>query len=137
MFSHANPLVVQIPYKAKLFYDGAHVSFVGPKVFTDRILKLKSLYGNDPKLWQEQSVQDGYDILINEFILKINNKFGFCYKHDELCHCRNVATEKVYLAIKDNAFSVEAVSRATLAGTGCGSCKKDIEDLLHQFKKSV
>lgn len=127
-------ITVEIPFKAKLEFQDIQVRVRGSKKLMDQIQKLKSQYGAHPKAWPLQKVQTGEDILVNEFILKIKGEFSFCYKHEELCHCRNVMTEKVFTVIKDSCFKVEDVSRTTQAGTGCGSCRKDIEALIQQFK---
>ena len=47
-----------------------------------------------------------------------------------------VKTETVKNAVKAGCCSVADVSRTTLAGTGCGSCRKDIEDVLTALTKS-
>lgn len=129
-------VLAEIPYKAQIKLKDSVVTVKGSKALIDKVGLLKAQYGPDPQNWPEQSVMSGEDILINEFILKARFKFSFCYNHEELCHCRNVTTDKVFDAIKNNCFRVEDVSTATLAGTGCGSCKKDIGELIKQFKKS-
>lgn len=125
---------VEIPYKARIELNDGVVNIKGAKSFLDKIAQIKQQFGRDPHKWPLQSVATGEDILINEFIMKVNGTFKFCYDHEELCHCRNVPTEKVYTAIKNDCFKVEDVSRTTLAGTGCGTCRKDIESLINQFK---
>lgn len=126
----------EIPYKARIELKDKQITVRGSKLLLDKVAALKAQYGNDPHKWPQQRVGCGEDILINEFIMKANFEFKFCYNHEELCHCRNVPTEKVFTSIKNECFKVEDVSRTTLAGTGCGSCKKDITDLIEQFKKS-
>ena len=49
-----------------------------------------------------------------------------------LCRCHGVSREAVEAAIKDGAADVEAVQQTTSAGTGCGSCQRDIAALLDQ-----
>lgn len=126
----------EIIYKARLEFKDNKVAVKGSKALLDKVLALRQQYGDNPSQWPQQSVASGEDILINEFIMKMNSDFKFCYNHEELCHCRNVSTEKVFTSIKNECFRVEDVSRTTLAGTGCGSCRKDIGDLIDQFKKS-
>jgi bacterioferritin-associated ferredoxin len=127
---------VVIPFKAKIEFRNNTVSVRGSQSLLQKISDLRASHGADPRKWPQQKVESGEDILINEFIQKMNGTFKFCYNHEELCHCRNVPTEKVFSAIKGNCFRVEDVSRTTLAGTGCGSCRKDISDLIEQFKTS-
>lgn len=125
----------EIPYKARLELKDGKVSVRGSKSLLDKVAALKLQHGADPHQWPQLNALSGEEILINEFIMKINSQFKFCYNHEELCHCRNVSTEKVFNSIKNECFRVEDVSRTTLAGTGCGSCKKDISELIEQFKK--
>lgn len=126
---------VEIPYKARIELKDNIITVRGSKPLLDKIAYMKAQFGNDPHKWLQQRVASGEDILINEFIMKANFEFKFSYTHEELCHCRNVETEKVFGAIKNGCFKTEDVSRATLAGTGCGSCRQDIANLIEQFKK--
>lgn len=126
----------EIPYKARIELKDNVITVRGSKLLLDKVAQLKSQFGHDPHKWPQQRVGSGEDILINEFIMKANFEFKFCYNHEELCHCRNVPTEKVFDSIKNGCFRTEDVSRTTLAGTGCGSCRQDISNLIEQFKKS-
>jgi bacterioferritin-associated ferredoxin len=47
-----------------------------------------------------------------------------------VCLCRDVSDRAIRLAIEDGAHSVEAVGRATGAGTGCGCCRMAIAGLV-------
>ena len=50
---------------------------------------------------------------------------------ETVCHCMNVDRETIVKAIKEkNLTTVEEVQDATTAGTGCGSCVPDIEEIL-------
>lgn len=126
----------EIPYKARIELKDNTIKVRGSKTLLDKVAALKAQFGIDPHNWPKQVVVSGEDILINEFIMKANSEFKFCYTHEELCHCRNVTTEKVFTAIKNNCFKTEDVSRTTMAGTGCGACREDISNLIEQFKKS-
>jgi bacterioferritin-associated ferredoxin len=46
------------------------------------------------------------------------------------CICRAVTRDQVSTAIDNGAATVEAVSRATRACTGCGTCRERIEGML-------
>lgn len=83
----------------------------------------------DVTLWPLQAVDGPDTMLINELIRQSRNEI-FVYNHTELCHCRMVTTEKVKNAVKAGCMTVAEVSRTTLAGTGCGSCRKNIEDII-------
>jgi NAD(P)H-nitrite reductase large subunit len=71
-----------------------------------------------------------------KFVLMLKRQWVLPYKHDEICHCRLVPTEKVTQAIEQGAHSTAAVARVTMAGTGCGTCRTDTEMLLdfYNFK---
>ena len=48
-----------------------------------------------------------------------------------ICDCMNVDRETIVKAIKEkNLTTVEEVQDATTAGTVCGSCVPDIEEIL-------
>ena len=128
------PIVAEIPFKAKISLIDNIVQVVGPQSLLNKIKNYKSAHGLDPTIWPEIKVIDGEDILINEFIAKTKKSFSLVYPHEELCHCRMVPTEKVFAVIKENCFTAAEVGRTTLAGTGCGSCRKDTEALIKQLK---
>jgi bacterioferritin-associated ferredoxin len=46
------------------------------------------------------------------------------------CICRAVTTDTVNAAIDGGATTVQAVARATRAGTGCGTCRERLRDLI-------
>jgi bacterioferritin-associated ferredoxin len=46
------------------------------------------------------------------------------------CICRAVTTDTVNAAIDGGAATVQAVARATRAGTGCGTCRERLRDLI-------
>jgi len=49
----------------------------------------------------------------------------------EICHCNGIMKSEIVKAIKDNNLkTVEEVQNATTAGTVCGGCVDDIEDIL-------
>ncbi|QNS09398.1 (2Fe-2S)-binding protein (plasmid) [Streptomyces xanthii] len=47
-----------------------------------------------------------------------------------LCLCARVPESEVVAAVRAGATDVTSVGDATDAGTGCGDCLVDIEDLL-------
>ncbi len=47
-----------------------------------------------------------------------------------VCLCKGVSCGTIRRTIDDGASDVEAVGRACGAGTDCGSCKGEIEELL-------
>ncbi|MEO6027244.1 MAG: (2Fe-2S)-binding protein, partial [Candidatus Binatia bacterium] len=52
-----------------------------------------------------------------------------------ICTCHQVTDETVRAAVAGGADSVAALGCATKAGTGCGSCQTDLEQLLASCKK--
>lgn len=49
----------------------------------------------------------------------------------EICHCMGVMKSEIVEAIKSKGLkTVEEVQEATEAGTVCGGCIPDIEDIL-------
>ncbi len=54
--------------------------------------------------------------------------------NEEICHCMGVTRGEIIEAIKSkNLKTVEEVGDATNAGTGCGGCQPDIEDILKEI----
>ena len=50
---------------------------------------------------------------------------------ETICNCMNVDRETIVKAIKENNLTkVEEVQDTTTAGTGCGGCVPDIENIL-------
>lgn len=125
------------PYQSEISIKNGVVHVVGSLALLNQIQNLKNKFGSDPIKWPElEKISTGDDLLLNEFILKCHGKFKLAYPHTELCHCRMVPAEKVYNAIKQGVTTIEDVCRTTLAGTGCGTCRPDSQNLLDQFKKS-
>lgn len=54
----------------------------------------------------------------------------------EICHCNGVMKSEIVKAIKEKGLkTVEEVQDATTAGTTCGACIPDIEDLLKEINQ--
>jgi NAD(P)H-nitrite reductase large subunit len=49
---------------------------------------------------------------------------------DEVCHCFGVTKKQIEEAIDAGASTVEEVGEKTQAGTGCGGCIPQIEEIL-------
>jgi nitrite reductase (NADH) large subunit len=47
-----------------------------------------------------------------------------------VCNCHKVSESRLRQAIADGAATVDALSQATKAGTGCGSCRTELAQLL-------
>lgn len=50
-----------------------------------------------------------------------------------ICNCNKVTESRLRAAIEGGAASVEELGACTLAGTGCGSCKSDLKQLLTRY----
>ena len=50
-----------------------------------------------------------------------------------ICQCMNVTDIDIEQAVRDGARSYEDLQHMTKAGTVCGECKKESEELLHQY----
>jgi NAD(P)H-nitrite reductase large subunit len=54
----------------------------------------------------------------------------------EICHCNGIMKSEIVKAIKEkHLHTVEEVQEATMAGTTCGGCIPDIEDILDEINK--
>lgn len=124
---------VEIPNRILLQWDGETFKCAGPLELLDKVASFRQHFGSDPKNWPSSEIQSEShvsDILLSKFIQKVKRSWSLPYKHDELCHCRLVLTEKVTNAIEQGAQTVAEISRVTLAGTGCGTCRTDCEQLI-------
>lgn len=52
-----------------------------------------------------------------------------------VCSCLNVTNGMIQDAVNDGANTLEEVQEATGAGTVCGVCLEDIENLVKSFVK--
>jgi nitrite reductase (NADH) large subunit len=60
--------------------------------------------------------------------------FGSDARGDRLvCNCNKVSEDRLREAISGGAASVEALSLATRAGTGCGSCRTELAQILARY----
>ncbi len=51
----------------------------------------------------------------------------------EICHCNGIMKSEIVKAIMENKLTtVEEVQTETTAGTVCGGCVDDIEDILKE-----
>ena len=50
-----------------------------------------------------------------------------------ICQCMNVTDKEIEKAVKDGARTYEDLQNKTKAGTVCGQCKEESEELLHQY----
>ena len=51
-----------------------------------------------------------------------------------ICHCFEVSREEIENAIREKGLkTVEEVVEATNAGTGCGGCQEQIQEILDEI----
>ena len=48
----------------------------------------------------------------------------------QICNCRKVTASRLHLAIEEGATTLESLCAATGAGTGCGSCRGELAELI-------
>ncbi|MCD6109227.1 iron-sulfur cluster assembly scaffold protein [bacterium] len=51
-----------------------------------------------------------------------------------ICTCLNVTNHEIEDAVLEGKLTYEEVQKKTKCGTGCGSCKSRIEELIEQYK---
>ena len=128
-------VICKSPFQAEISLKDGVINVIGSMSLLAKLNQLRKISGNNPAVWPVlEALETEDDLLVNEFILKCKSEFKLAYEHAELCHCRMIPAEKVFDAIKQGCKTVDDVGRTTLAGTGCGSCRPDIEKLLTQFR---
>lgn len=76
-----------------------------------------------------------WDNLIREVLLRLNQNFKLPYQEEELCHCRTIPTTVVDQAIVLGAQDPDQVKSWTSAGSGCGTCRADVQSII-DYRKS-
>lgn len=74
--------------------------------------------------------KEPHNMILREALLKAKGKWDLPYKEKKLCHCRNVSTKEIEMAILSGAKTTKEVSFLTSASTGCGTCQKHVQKLL-------
>ncbi len=55
-----------------------------------------------------------------------------------ICHCFEVSREEIENAIREKGLkTVEEVGEATNAGTGCGGCQEQIQEILDEMNEEL
>lgn len=73
------------------------------------------------------------DHLLRESLMKSRGEWVLPFEGEELCHCRGIPRDRVIASIYLGATSPEKISRWTSASTACGTCRPDVESLIHFF----
>ena len=131
------PIKSIITNRAEIKFEDHQVICNDSFKLIEKITELKKQHGIDPKNWPLDKIKknDSEEILIHEFVSLLQNKYKLSYQHEEICHCRSVPTETVIQGIKQGARSLKEISRATKAGTGCGTCVGHLKILLDEITK--
>ncbi len=91
---------------------------------------LKSQLHLNPQQWTLPTGGSHGAILFRELILKARGEWNLPYKEQEICHCRKIPRSLVEGQISTGVFSVTEITRRTQAGAGCGTCRRDIQQLI-------
>ncbi len=59
-----------------------------------------------------------------------------CMKKRTICHCNGVTEAEVMRILKKGAQNIGDISRLTLASTGCGRCKVEVEAIVAGYLKN-
>ena len=78
--------------------------------------------------WNKNS--DHWDQLILEALSRLQGMYERPYKDEEMCHCRKITTDKIEAAIVLGAHTPEKVKAWTTAGSGCGTCRPNVQSLI-------
>lgn len=123
-------IVVNSKYRAYLKYDGANIKATGSLGLLNLLKKTIEEQGSQPEKWQAyKEIKSDDEAFLNYFIQKIQSS-EISTEHDEICHCRMVGRDKIEQSIFQGCRTREEISRTTLAGSGCGSCRPDVDKIL-------
>jgi bacterioferritin-associated ferredoxin len=110
--------------------EKAQINAMGCTELLSLLRKHQVQFGKDPRHWPVPQGSSHAELLLKEVLLKSRGQWSYPYTHDELCHCRSVATEKVDQAVIAGAHRCEVVSRQTGASTACGTCRPEVQKII-------
>jgi bacterioferritin-associated ferredoxin len=76
------------------------------------------------------------EMMVRELLLKINGRWDYPYKEEELCHCRYVKTSAVDESILGGAHNSHQVTLLTGAASACSACQVHIEKIIQYRLKA-
>lgn len=124
---------VSSKFRAQIVFDETGIKTIGPLSLLKLVNSKIATEGEDPKKWQRiKSALHDDEIMLNNFIDKVCNRLPID-EHIEICHCRMVNLDKIESAIFQGCRTVDEIIKYTLASTGCGTCRKDIEKIINQM----
>ena len=71
---------------------------------------------------------------IDDYLAKTGRAGLYKVEAVEICHCLGITDKDIEEAFKKGARTWEALQSATKIGTGCGECKDQALELLHEFE---
>jgi nitrite reductase (NADH) large subunit len=90
---------------------------------------------NGPSLWQSfdrglEAPENRAEMLFS--LSRTDDPMTFAYVPDtaQICNCNGVSKAQILSAVKAGHRSLKSVCEATRAGTGCGSCKPQVQGIL-------
>lgn len=123
---------IEVEYEGELPALGRliKVNMVGCTDMMEMMQKMRAHFGVDVKAWPVPEGTDHASLLLRELVLKLRGEWNYPYADAELCHCRNIATQKVDQAIIAGAHTPEMVTRQTSASTACGTCRPEVQKII-------
>lgn len=119
-------------YQTRIELVGNQLKVIGSLSLLNCFRSKLATEGEDVKKWTKfVNPISNEEVLLNHFIEKLTSKQT--EEHDEVCHCRLVSRITIVDSILQGCRTPEEISKSTLAGTGCGSCKKDLEKILNKM----
>ena len=108
----------------------AKLTAIGCLPFLKMVDEYRALIKGEIKNLSAPKTLEHSGLILKELVLKLRGEWDFPYKEAELCHCRAVSCDRVDAAIIFGAKTAEDVAKNTLAGTGCGTCRKNTENII-------
>lgn len=130
----SNHFVVEIDGRDRIeatLKDQVHgLKVVGCSELLKLLAELKKKHGGDLRTWPLPEGDQHQILLVRELILRAQGRWSFPYNHEEICHCRMVATRLVDQAVLAGAHQTSMVSRRTSASTACGTCRPRVQEII-------
>lgn len=106
------------------------LEIMGCHHFLNQIRINKETQGLQIFKWKLSEGSNHVDLLINELILKTRGEWSFPVEVDEVCHCRQISTQEIDMAIIWGATQPSLVSIMTSASTACGTCRPTVQNMI-------